>query len=329
RSGATRVVTETGAGQWGSALAFATGMFDLKCKVYMVRASYDQKPYRRTLIETWGGSCVPSPSPETNCGRAFLEQDPNTPGSLGMAISEAVEVAATNDDTKYSLGSVLNHVLMHQTIIGLEAKEQLSDGGVEPDVIIGCVGGGSNFGGIALPFIPDRLDGKPIRFVAVEPASCPTLSRAPFGYDYGDTSKLTPLMAMHSLGHDFVPEPIHAGGLRYHGMAPIISQLVQDNLVEPMAVNQNESFKAGLLFAKTQGYVPAPETCHAIAAVIREAQKAKEENVARTILFSWSGHGLIDLSAYAAYMAGELQEHRLADSQIEKAANLLAEHPQP
>lgn len=327
REGIARLTTETGAGQWGSALSYACSQFDLQCKVFMVRASFDQKPHRRTMMELWGGRCVPSPSSETEVGRALLQQFPDTPGSLGMAISEAVEEAMADPHTKYALGSLLNHVLLHQTVIGLEAHEQLQLVGLRPDVVVGCVGGGSNFGGLALPFVRDKIAGAQIRIVAVEPKSCPTLTRGEFTYDYGDTSKMTPLLPMHTLGHDFVPQAIHAGGLRYHGMAPIVSQLVRDQLVEPAAIDQLESFAAGQLFATTEGYIPAPETCHAIAAAIREARRAKEEGRERTILISWSGHGLMDLAAYDAFLSGRLQVHELADDDLKAALGRLATLP--
>ncbi len=319
QAGVKRYVTETGAGQWGSALAFATGMFGLECKVYMVRASYDQKPYRKTMIETWGGTCVPSPSRETKTGRAILEGDADSPGSLGIAISEAIEMALEDEQTKYSLGSVLNHVLLHQTVIGLEALDQVAITGDYPDVVVGCCGGGSNFAGLALPFIRDKIGGKDMRVVAVEPTSCPTLTRGPYGYDFGDTGQMTPLLPMYTLGHDFIPAPIHAGGLRYHGMAPIVSQLVDEGIVEPLAVDQVETFSAGITFARTEGHIPAPETCHAIAGVIKEAERAKQEGVERTILMSWSGHGLIDLAAYDTFLAGKLEKYELPEHEIRRA----------
>jgi tryptophan synthase beta chain len=325
--GVRRLSTETGAGQWGSALAFASGLYGLECKVFMVRSSYAQKPYRRTMMEAWGAECTASPSTETASGRAVLERDPETPGSLGIAISEAVEAALADPGTKYSLGSVLNHVLLHQTVIGLEAREQLSLVGDYPDVVIGCVGGGSNFGGIALPFLRDKAAGKEVRLVGVEPTSCPTLTRGPFRYDFGDSAGLAPLLPMYTLGHDFVPPPIHAGGLRYHGMAPLVSRLVRDDLAEAIAIGQRETFAAGLLFARTEGHIPAPETCHAIAAVIREAAGAKAEGMPRTILFSFSGHGLVDLSAYAAHLSGELADHALPDAELARSIASLESFP--
>lgn len=290
--GTTRLTTETGAGQWGSALSFASALLGLECKVYMVRASYEQKPYRRVMMETWGGEVVPSPV-----------DDPSHPGSLGAAISDAVREAASRPDTHYALGSVLNHVLLHQTVIGLEAKEQLQAAGVErPDVVIGACGGGSNLGGITLPFVPDEG----VRLVAVEPSSCPTLTQGRFDYDFGDTAGLTPLLPMFTLGHDFVPPSIHAGGLRYHGDSPIISSLVKTGRMEAVAYPQSKVFEAAVQFARTQGTIPAPETSHAIRAVVDEALAAKEEGVERTILFSYSGHGLLDLSAYDDYLHGRL-----------------------
>jgi tryptophan synthase beta chain len=290
--GVTRLSTETGAGQWGSALAFACGFFDLECQVYMVRASYEQKPYRRVMIETWGGNVVPSPVDE-----------PDHPGSLGTAISDAVRDAATRDDTHYALGSVLNHVLLHQTVIGLEAKEQLTLAGEErPDVVIASCGGGSNLSGISLPFVPDA----DVRLVAVEPSSCPTLTGGRFEYDFGDTAGMTPLLAMYTLGHDFVPPPIHAGGLRYHGDAPIVCNLVKNGRMEAMAYPQGKVFEAALQWARVQGTIPAPETAHAIRAVVDEALAAKEEAAERVILFNYSGHGLLDLQAYDDYLHDRL-----------------------
>ena len=292
RSGVTRLATETGAGQWGSALSFACALFGLECKVYMVRASYNQKPYRRVMIETWGGQVVPSPV-----------DDEDHPGSLGTAISDAVRDAATREDTHYALGSVLNHVLLHQTVIGIEAKQQLDDAGERtPDVVIGCCGGGSNLGGIALPFVPDAAT----RLVAVEPSSCPTLTGGRFDYDFGDTAETTPLLAMYTLGHEFVPPPIHAGGLRYHGDAPLISNLVKAGRMEAMAYPQGKVFEAALQWARTQGTIPAPETSHAIRAVVDEALAAKEEGAEKVILFNYSGHGLLDLQAYDDYLHDRL-----------------------
>jgi tryptophan synthase beta chain len=327
--GTRRLTTETGAGQWGSALAFACNQFDLEIKIYMVRVSYDQKPYRRIMMETWGGRCIPSPSPDTNAGRAFLKENPDHPGSLGIAISEAIEDAVTSKNTKYSLGSVLNHVLMHQTIIGLEAEKQLAVAGEYPDVVIGCAGGGSNFAGLSFPFVRDKIHGKNVRVIAAEPTSCPTLTKGPYVYDFGDTAQTTPLLAMCSIGHGFVPAPIHAGGLRYHGMAPLVSRLLQDGLIEARAYAQLETFKAGLAFARTEGFIPAPETNHAIACVIEEANRAKDEGKEKVILMNWSGHGIIDLAAYDAYMAGKLEDYALPDEEIHKLMKGLEKFPKP
>jgi len=305
--GINRLVTETGAGQWGSALAFAGSLFGIETKVFMVRVSYEQKPYRRSFIETFGGTVVPSPSTETNAGRKILADDPDSTGSLGIAISEAVEVAATNEDTKYSLGSVLNHVLLHQTVIGQEAIQQMAMAGEEPDVVIGCAGGGSNFSGIAFPFLRDKLAGdSKIRFLAVEPASCPSLTKGEYRYDFGDTVGLTPLVKMHTLGNGFRPAPIHAGGLRYHGMAPMVSHLYELGFIEAKAYAQNTSFEAGLQFARTEGIIPAPESNHAIRAAIDEALEARAAGQKRVILFNLSGHGYFDMAAYDAYLAGDL-----------------------
>ena len=308
KEGVRRLATETGAGQWGSALSFACSLFDLECKVYMVRVSYDQKPYRRSLIRTWGATVVPSPSPDTEAGRRVLAENPKSTGSLGIAISEAVEDAATHEDTKYTLGSVLNHVMLHQTIIGLEAKKQLAMVGETADVLIGCVGGGSNFGGLVLPFVPDKMKRPELRFIAVEPTACPTLTKGPFRYDYGDTAGLTPLLKMHTLGHTFMPSGIHAGGLRYHGMGPIVSHLKDLGMLEAVAYHQNPVFEAAMLFAKTEGIVVAPESAHAVRAAIDEALRCKAEKAERCIVFNLSGHGHFDLAAYDAYM-----DRRLAD----------------
>jgi len=316
--GTKRLTTETGAGQWGSALSFACNQFGLEVKVYMVRVSYDQKPYRRIMMEAWGGRCVPSPSPDTHAGRVYLKDNLDHPGSLGIAISEAIEDAVNSKNTKYSLGSVLNHVLMHQTIIGLETEKQLKIAGKYPDVVIGCAGGGSNFAGIAFPFIRDKIHGKDIRIIAVEPTSCPTLTKGPYVYDFGDTARTTPLLPMNSIGHQFVPAPIHAGGLRYHGMAPLVSRLLQDGLIEAKAYAQLETFQAGIHFARTEGFIPAPETDHAIACVIDEAVKAKEEGKEKVILMNWSGHGVIDLASYDAYLSGKLHDYIMPDEDIEQ-----------
>jgi tryptophan synthase beta chain len=329
--GIKRLTTETGAGQWGSALAFACAQFGLECKVYMVRVSFDQKPYRKSMMTAWGARCVASPSTETKAGRDILEKDPDTPGSLGIAISEAIEAAVSDQSgqTRYSLGSVLNHVVLHQTIIGLEAKKQMEKIGEYPDIIIGCAGGGSNFAGIAYPFVYDKINGKDVAIYPVEPAACPTLTRAPFAYDHGDTAEYTPLLPMHSLGHVFVPAPIHAGGLRYHGMAPTVSQLVDEGILEPKAVHQLAAFEAGVLFAKTEGIIAAPETNHALASVIDEAQKAKEEAKEKVILFNWSGHGLIDLGSYDKYFSGELQDYEFSEEEQARSTRILEKYPKP
>jgi tryptophan synthase beta chain len=329
--GIERLTTETGAGQWGSALAFACAQFGLQCRVYMVRVSFDQKPYRKSMMAAWGADCVASPSTETKAGRDVLEKNPDTPGSLGIAISEAVEAAVsdTSGKTRYSLGSVLNHVMLHQTVIGLEAKKQLEKIDDYPDVVIGCAGGGSNFAGIAFPFVYDKIHGKQIEIYPVEPAACPTLTRAPFAYDHGDNAGYTPLMPMHSLGHTFVPAPIHAGGLRYHGMAPSVSQLVDEGILEAKSVNQLAAFEAGVLFAKTEGIIAAPETNHALALVVEEAHKAREEGREKVILFNWSGHGLIDLGSYDKYFAGALQDYELSDDEMAQFTQLLENYPKP
>ncbi len=303
--GIRRIATETGAGQWGSAVSFATQLYDLECQVYMVAASFRQKPYRRVMMETWGGQVVASPSSLTEFGRQLLKENPDHTGSLGIAISEAVEDAVGREDTHYALGSVLNHVLLHQTVIGLEAKRQLAEAGEGlPNVVIGSCGGGSNLGGIALPFVPDRNEG--VRLVAVEPSSCPTLTKGTYEYDFGDVAGRTPKMLMHTLGHDFIPPPIHAGGLRYHGDSPIISNLVKNGWMEAVAYPQGKVFEAAVQFARTQGSIPAPETAHAIRAAIDEALAAKESGEEKVILFSYSGHGLLDLAAYDDYLHGRL-----------------------
>lgn len=271
------------------------------------------------MMETWGANCVASPSTETQSGRSILERDPDCPGSLGMAISEAVECAVMEEDSKYALGSVLNHVMLHQTINGLECQKQMAIAGDYPDVIIGCAGGGSNFAGNCLPFVRDKINGKDIDIIAVEPTSCPTMTRGPFAYDFGDTAQMTPLLPMHTLGHNFVPEAIHAGGLRYHGMAPIVSQLLLSNLIRAIAVPQLETFKAGITFARTEGFISAPETNHAVAVTIREAVKAREEGKEKVILLNWSGHGLVDMAAYDDYLSGRLKDHALSDEHIQKA----------
>ncbi len=327
--GIKKLCTETGAGQWGSALSLGCSMFGLECKVFMVRVSYDQKPYRRLMMKTWGANCVPSPSQETTFGRKVLAEDPECPGSLGIAISEAIEEAVSSDNARYSLGSVLNHVLLHQTIIGLEAEKQLKMLGEYPDVVIGCVGGGSNFAGISFPYIRDKIHGKEVQIVAVEPTACPTITRGPFAYDFGDTAATTPLLPMFTLGHDFLPRPIHAGGLRYHGMAPLVSQLVVSKLIEPRAYNQLQTYEAGIIFARTEGIISAPETNHAIAAVIEEARKAKEDGEPRTILFNMSGHGLLDLAGYESYLEGQLIDYALPEEDIKKAVKILEDYPKP
>lgn len=329
--GIENITTETGAGQWGSALSFACAQFGLNCKVYMVRVSFDQKPYRKAMMETWGGKCVASPSDQTQAGRDALSRDPNTPGSLGIAISEAIEEAVGDQSgkTRYSLGSVLNHVMLHQTIIGLEAQKQLDMVGEYPDVIIGCAGGGSNFAGLAFPFVQDKINGKQIDLVPVEPMACPTLTRAPFSYDHGDTARYTPLLPMHSLGHTFVPAPIHAGGLRYHGMAPTVSQLVNEGLLTPKSVSQLDSYKAGVMWARTEGVIPAPETANALAQVIKEAEQAKEEGKEKVIVFTFSGHGLLDLAGYEKYLSGELTNFALSEEEMAKSVDMLADHPKP
>ncbi|TMC49263.1 MAG: TrpB-like pyridoxal phosphate-dependent enzyme [Chloroflexi bacterium] len=322
--GVKRLTTETGAGQWGSALAFAGTFFDIDVMVYMVNISYRQKPYRRALMETWGATVVPSPSNRTEFGKSLLSADPESPGSLGIAISEAVEDAATRDDTHYSLGSVVNHVLLHQTVIGLEAKQQMEMADAYPDVVIGCVGGGSNFSGLAYPFMADRLAGRSkTRFIAAEPAACPTLTRGLFAYDFGDTAGMGPVVPMYTLGHSFVPDPIHAGGLRYHGDAPSLCLLVKHGHVEPRAYLQNECFAEAVRFARTEGFIPAPEPAHAIRAVVEEAIAAREAGEPRTILFNLSGHGSFDLGAYDAYFAGKLEDVALPQARLDAALREL------
>jgi len=329
--GIKKITTETGAGQWGSALSFACSQFGLECKVFMVRISFDQKPYRKTMMAAWGGECIPSPSNLTKAGRDALEKNPDTPGTLGIAISEAIEAAVsdTTGQTRYSLGSVLNHVMLHQTIIGLEAKKQLAKIGVYPDVVIGCAGGGSNFAGLAFPFVYDKIHGKKVDIIPVEPAGCPTLTRGPFVYDFGDTAGYTPLLPMYSLGHDFVPPPVHAGGLRYHGMAPTVSQLVNEGLLEPRSITQRKAYEAGILVARTEGIIPAPETTHAIACAIDEALKAKAEGKEKTILFNWSGHGLLDLGAYEAFLSGKIKDIEMSDDQLNASEKVFSDYPKP
>ncbi len=320
--GIKKLTTETGAGQWGSALAFACSLIGLECKVYMVRISFEQKPLRKIMMQVWGATCVSSPSNQTNAGREVLKKMPDTPGSLGIAISEAVEeaVADASGQTRYSLGSVLNHVLLHQTIIGLEAKKQLQLVGEQvPDIAIGCVGGGSNFAGLTFPFIHDKINGKKIQIIGVEPTACPTLTRGPFAYDYGDIAGMTPLLAMHTLGHNFVPAPIHAGGLRYHGVAPLVSAGIVEGLIEPRAYNQLQCYESALIWARTEGSICAPETSHAIACVIEEAKKAKDEGKEKVILFNYSGHGLMDLTGYEKYLTGKLTDYTLPEEELKQS----------
>ena len=324
-AGTKKLTTETGAGQWGSALAFACSLFDLECEVWMVGSSYDQKPYRRSMIETWGATVHRSPSQLTQAGRS---QASHPTGSLGIAISEAVEVAAQNEDTSYSLGSVLNHVLLHQTVIGQEALAQMAMAGEEPDVVVACVGGGSNFGGLTIPFVRRVLRGQArTRFVAAEPAACPTLTRGVYAYDFGDTVGLTPLMPMYTLGHEFVPPPVHAGGLRYHGDSPLVCGLVKAGVVEARAYRQNDTFEAAVAFARTEGIIPAPEAAHAIRAAIDEADAAREAGEARVILFGLSGHGNFDLSAYDAYLSGTMEDPEFSEADMERALSGLPKAP--
>jgi tryptophan synthase beta chain len=319
RAGIKRLATETGAGQWGSALSLACQMFGLECTVYMVRVSYDQKPYRRMMMNVWGGVVYPSPSEHTNSGRAVLAEHPDSPGSLGIAISEAVEDAATHSDTNYALGSVLNHVMLHQTVIGQEAKIQMTMAGEEPDVVIGCFGGGSNFGGLALPYVLDRFKGSGPRIVAVEPSACPSLTKGSYAYDFGDTAKLTPLIKMYTLGHDFVPPGIHAGGLRYHGAAPLLSHLLRHGWIEARSVSQIPVFEAALQFAHTEGILPAPESAHAIRAAVDEALLAKAEGRQKNILFCLSGHGHFDLASYDKYLTGQLVDYEYPGREVDEA----------
>ena len=321
KEGIKRIASETGAGQWGSSLAFSCALFGLELKVYMVKISYNQKPYRRIMMETWGANCVPSPSPDTKAGRDMLAKDPDCPGSLGLAISEAVEDAATREDTHYSLGSVLNHVLLHQTIIGQEAMKQMEMANVYPDIIVGCIGGGSNFAGMFLPFIKDKIEGrKPdLRIINVEPTSCPTLTKGLYAYDFGDVVGMTPLLKMYTLGHEFIPPAVHAGGLRYHGMAPIICHLHKLGLVEARAVPQVATFEAGVTFARTEGIISAPETNHAIRATIDEALKCKESGESKTILLAHSGHGHFDMAAYESYLSGKLTDYEYPEEKVKEA----------
>jgi tryptophan synthase beta chain len=322
QEGVKRLATETGAGQWGSSLAFAGQLFGIDVKIYMVRVSYDQKPYRRYMMETWGAKVVASPSPDTNTGRKRLAEDPACSGSLGLAISEAVEDAVTSSTpTKYALGSVLNHVLLHQTVIGIESKRQLDMAGAYPDVVVGCIGGGSNFAGFAYPFLADKLTGKAkgLRVVAIEPAAAPSLTRGVYAYDFGDTSMLTPLVRMYTLGHGFMPAPIHAGGLRYHGMASSICEVYRNKLIEARAVQQLATFEAGVLFARTEGIVPAPEAAHAVRGAIDEAIRCREEGKRETIAFNLCGHGHFDMVSYDRYLAGKLEDYELPQAEIDRA----------
>ena len=318
-AGTRRIASETGAGQWGSSIALACQMFGLECTVYMVKVSFNQKPYRKSMMQLWGANVIPSPSNQTNAGRSILAEHPDSNGSLGIAISEAVEDAATRDDTRYALGSVLNHVCLHQTVIGIEAKEQLALVGDYPDVVIGCHGGGSNFAGIGFPFVADKANGKQVRVVALEPASCPTLSRGVYAFDYGDTAKMAPVAKMYTLGHDFMPPGIHAGGLRYHGASPLVSQLVHEGVVEAKAVHQLACFEAAVLFSRSEGIIPAPESSHAIRGAIDEALQAKEEGKERTILFNLSGHGHVDMTAYDDFFAGKLTDYEYPEEAIRES----------
>jgi tryptophan synthase beta chain len=326
QAGVKRLTTETGAGQWGSSLAFAGALFGLEVEVFMVKVSYEQKPYRRALMETYGARCVPSPSPLTASGRAILERFPDSPGSLGIAISEAVEVAAQRADTKYSLGSVLNHVLLHQTVIGEEAMLQMSDAGTEPDIVIGCAGGGSNFAGLAFPYLREKIAGRSkARVIAVEPAACPTMTRGRYAYDFGDTAHLTPMVKMHTLGSSFIPPGFHAGGLRYHGMSPLVSHVLELGLIEARAYGQIDCFAAGVALARSEGIVPAPESTHAIKAAVDEALRCKAEGTSETILFNLSGHGHFDMQAYTDYFAGKLRDVTFDQVDLDAA---LAELPE-
>jgi tryptophan synthase beta chain len=332
QAGIRKLTTETGAGQWGSALAFACRLLDLECKVYMVRISFEQKPFRRIMMQTWGANCIPSPSNQTNAGRAVLARIPDTPGSLGIAISEAIEEAVSDPEgkTRYSLGSVLNHVLLHQTIIGQEARKQLALAGEKtPDVIIGCAGGGSNFAGLSFPFVLDKINGADIEIIPTEPTACPTMTRGPFSYDFGDTAEMTPLMPMHSLGHTFVPPPIHAGGLRYHGIAPLISQTIVEGLMTPRAYDQLKCYESAVTWARTEGTICAPETSHALAAVIDKAIEAREAGEEKVMLVCLSGHGLMDLAGYEKFFAGELTDFVLPQEELDGFLAALQDYPHP
>ncbi len=323
KEGIKRLTTETGAGQWGSALSYACQRFGLECMVYMVKCSFEQKPFRKTLIRLWDGNVIPSPSTLTESGRAILAKYPDTSGSLGIAISEAVEDAAKRSDSHYSLGSVLNHVLLHQSIIGLEIKQQIKEAGVKPDVIIGCCGGGSNFGGTVFPFVPDQLSGEKIKFLAVEPTSCPTMTKGEYAYDFGDTAKLTPLLKMYTLGHDFIPPAIHAGGLRYHGMSPLVSALIKMGVIESVNVHQTKIFEAAKIFTSTEGLVPAPETSHAIRVAIDQALEAKKSGEPKVIIFTFSGHGHFDMAAYESYMDEKLTDYEYPEDAIKESMKNL------
>jgi tryptophan synthase beta chain len=328
KEGITKLSTETGAGQWGSSLAMATQMFGMECLVYMVKVSYHQKPYRRSMMTVWGANVIASPSDTTESGRMFLAQDPDMPGSLGIAISEAVEVAAKADDTHYALGSVLNHVMHHQTVIGQEALAQMEMADAYPNVVIGCVGGGSNFAGLAFPFIGEKVrKGKEIRIIGAEPAACPTLTKGVYAYDFGDTAKLTPLVKMHTLGHDFIPPGIHAGGLRYHGMGPLVSAAYDQGLMEAQAPVQNECFTAAVQFARSEGIIPAPESSHALASVVRVAEECKQSGDEKTILFNLSGHGHFDMAAYDAYFSGKLEDYAYPEEKIRESMKNLPQVP--
>jgi tryptophan synthase beta chain len=323
QAGIKRIATETGAGQWGCAMALACNYFGLECTVYMVKVSYEQKPYRRSMIHTWGAEVLASPTNKTQAGRNILEQDPDSNGSLGIAISEAVEDAASREDTNYALGSVLNHVLLHQTVIGLETKKQFEKVGETPDVLIGCVGGGSNMAGFCFPYVRDKVNGADIRIVAVEPTACPTLTRGAYAYDFGDTAQMTPLLKQYTLGHDFVPPGIHAGGLRYHGDSALLSQLVHENVIEAVAYHQNTVFDAAVLFARSEGIIPAPESAHAIKGAIDEAIRSRESGEAKVIAFNLSGHGHFDMAAYDSYFEKKLEDYELPQSQIDEALKNL------
>ncbi len=318
-AGTKRIASETGAGQWGSSMALAAKMFGLECTIYMVKVSFEQKPYRKSMMQLWGAEVVASPSPRTNAGRAILAKDPGNQGSLGIAISEAVEDAATREDTRYALGSVLNHVCLHQTVIGLEAKEQMKMAGDEPDVVIGCHGGGSNFAGIAFPYVAEKAAGSKVRLLAAEPSSCPTLTKGVYTFDYGDTAQMAPIARMYTLGHDFMPPGIHAGGLRYHGASPLVSQLVHAGVIEARAVGQMAVFEAAVLFAGTEAIIPAPESSHAIRVAIDEALRAKEEGKEKVILFNLSGHGHVDMAAYDAYFSGKLEDFEYPAEKVKES----------